>query len=77
MQSVGYKETIQYLNGELQKEELAEAITISTRQLAKRQKTWFKRDKSIHWFDGATGFDQAWKLVENFLNPFDPSPPQV
>ncbi|MCO4754222.1 MAG: tRNA (adenosine(37)-N6)-dimethylallyltransferase MiaA [Bacteriovoracaceae bacterium] len=43
LQSIGYKETLQYLNSELDKEQLYERINISTRQLAKAQRTWFKK----------------------------------
>ncbi len=43
LQSIGYKETIKYIeSGELSLEELEERINISTRQLAKAQRTWFK-----------------------------------
>ncbi|WP_373999417.1 tRNA (adenosine(37)-N6)-dimethylallyltransferase MiaA [Bdellovibrio bacteriovorus] len=73
MSSVGYKETIAYLKNEISKEHLLEDISTNTRQLAKRQRTWFQRDKNIHWFDGKTGFSQARSVVEEFLNPFDPT----
>lgn len=43
MQTIGYKQCVAYLNGELSLEELPEAITIATRQYAKRQVTWFKK----------------------------------
>ena len=65
--SVGYKECVQVLEGELPQEKLLEEIAKNTHQLAKRQKTWFQRDKEIHWFAGATGFSEARALVENFL----------
>lgn len=68
MSSVGYKETISFLKGSLNRSELDEEIAKNTRQLAKRQRTWFQRDKEIHWFDGAVGFSQAQELVEKFLN---------
>lgn len=68
MSSVGYKETISYLTGSLNREQLFEEIAKNTRQLAKRQRTWFQRDKEIHWFDGSCGFEQAKALVEKFLN---------
>lgn len=55
MASVGYKETLAYLKGELSGlDNLEESILISTRQLAKRQITWFKRDSSIVWFDSVS-----------------------
>lgn len=50
LKSVGYKEVQEYLKGNIHSvAELEERILISTRQLAKRQITWFKRDKEILW----------------------------
>ena len=43
MQSIGYKECVAYLSGSLSESELALAITMATRQYAKRQATWFKK----------------------------------
>jgi tRNA dimethylallyltransferase len=55
LQSVGYKETLAYLRGEIKSREgLEEQILISTRQLAKRQVTWFKRDLAIQWITDST-----------------------
>jgi len=51
LSSVGYKEIQLYLEGQIKKEDLAPAIVSSTMKLAKKQKTWFKKDKSIQWFD--------------------------
>jgi len=65
--SVGYKETLAFVRGEITKEQLQEEITINTQQLAKKQKTWFQRDSEINWFPGDKGFDQARALVEKFL----------
>lgn len=54
LRSVGYKEVQLYLKGEIKSlHELEDKITISTRQLAKKQITWFKRDKAIEWIDGS------------------------
>lgn len=58
LQSVGYKETLSYLKGEITRSELAPAITQSTMQLAKKQMTWFKRDPEIQWFDGSLTHDE-------------------
>lgn len=69
MSSVGYKETISFVRGELTSSELFEEISKNTRQLAKRQRTWFQRDKDIHWFSGSEGFVETRNLVEKFLNP--------
>lgn len=49
LSSVGYKECLQFLNGQISREALPEAIITSTMQLAKRQSTWFNRDKEISW----------------------------
>ncbi|WP_415064019.1 tRNA (adenosine(37)-N6)-dimethylallyltransferase MiaA [Bdellovibrio sp.] len=69
LNSVGYKETISFLKGEMHREQLVEEIAKNTRQLAKRQRTWFQRDKDIHWFSGRDGFLEARDLVEKFLIP--------
>lgn len=50
LQSVGYKETLLYLNNQITKEELFEHIVKNTMLLAKKQKTWFQKDKSIKWY---------------------------
>lgn len=49
MQSVGYKETLEFLDNGKSREWLAENINQSTMQLIKKQKTWFKRDDTILW----------------------------
>lgn len=51
MQGLGYKEIIQYLNGELSLEEAISLLKRNTRHFAKRQFTWFRRDKRIKWID--------------------------
>lgn len=55
LSSVGYREVQNMLNGELSESELESAIVTSTMQLAKRQMTWFKKDKLIHWCDSGNG----------------------
>lgn len=50
LQTVGYTEMFEYLDGKLSLEQAVEAIKTHTRQYAKRQLTWFRRDKEIHWF---------------------------
>lgn len=50
LNTVGYKELFNYLSGEWTLETAIEKIKISTRRYAKRQLTWFNRDKNIHWF---------------------------
>lgn len=50
MQGIGYKEIIGYLEGNLSKEESIELIKQKSRNYAKRQLTWFRRDHRITWF---------------------------
>ena len=52
MQGLGYKEVIEYLNGDVSKEEMIEKIKRETRRYAKRQITWFKKYKNLIWLDG-------------------------
>jgi tRNA dimethylallyltransferase len=51
LQTVGYKEIFDYLDGVTTLEQAIELIIIHTRQYAKRQLTWFKRDPAMQWFD--------------------------
>jgi tRNA dimethylallyltransferase len=51
LQTVGYKELFDHLNGEMTLEEAVEKIKTNTRQYAKRQMTWFKKDKEVKWID--------------------------
>ncbi len=51
LNTVGYKEVIQYINQEISYSEMLELIKRHTRQFAKRQLTWFKKDKRINWLD--------------------------
>ena len=51
MQAIGYKELIQYLEGEMSLTDAVELIKRRSRRYAKRQLTWFRRDKRIAWID--------------------------
>ena len=51
LNTVGYKEIIQYLQGEISLDRAVELMKRNTRHYAKRQMTWFKKDKRIRWFD--------------------------
>jgi tRNA dimethylallyltransferase len=53
LQTVGYAELFQYLEGNLSLEEAVEQIKTNTRQYARRQRTWFRKEKDIDWFAGA------------------------
>ena len=49
MQAIGYKEFVAYLNGETSLEAATELLKMGSRRYAKRQLSWFRRNKDIHW----------------------------
>lgn len=49
--TVGYKEMFDYIDGKISLEEAVQQIKVHTRQYAKRQMTWFKKDQEIKWYD--------------------------
>ena len=51
MQSLGYREIIGYLNGEYDLDRAVYLIKLNTRHFAKRQLTWFRREKDVIWID--------------------------
>ncbi len=51
MQALGYREIISYLDGDISLERAVELIKRNTRHFAKRQLTWFKREKDVIWVD--------------------------
>lgn len=68
MQSIGYKEVVSYLNNQIETEEKCfERIFISTRQLAKSQKTFFKKISPKEVFNPITQLNEIHNIVINFL----------
>lgn len=55
MQAIGYKEFVAALDGQCTIEEAADEVRKASRHYAKRQLTWFRRNKNIHWITRATG----------------------
>ena len=51
MQGLGYKEILRYLEGELTLEEAVYILKRDTRHFAKRQLTWFKRERDVIWLE--------------------------
>lgn len=65
MQGLGYKEILAYLDGEYTLEEAVYIIKRETRHFAKRQLTWFKRERDVIWLDKQTfGYDDAAILTD-------------
>lgn len=65
MQGLGYKEILAYLDGEYTLEEAVYIIKRETRHFAKRQLTWFKRERDVIWLDKQTFvYDDAAILTD-------------
>lgn len=70
VQAIGHKELAEYIKGECSLSEAAESLKRQTRRYAKRQLTWFKRDKRINWIyadESADPAGEAEKLIEKFI----------
>jgi tRNA dimethylallyltransferase len=52
LSSLGYKQTMQFLGGELTREQALQAAQQAHRNYAKRQMTWFRREPEVHWLRG-------------------------
>jgi len=59
-----YRFIAKYLKGEFSKEEMIEKLKFAIHDFARRQLTWFRRDKEIHWI---TSQKQAERLIRKFL----------
>ena len=52
LQSIGYKQVVQLLKGELDRDSAISAVQQAHRNYAKRQMTWFRREPDVHWLAG-------------------------
>lgn len=64
MQSLGYREIAAYLEGEVPLEEAIALVKRNTRRFAKRQMTWFRRDKGIFWLELGEHMDKSRAVEE-------------
>ena len=67
LQTVGYKELFGYLDGEYDLQRAIELIRQNTRHYAKRQMTWFRRDKDIHWIDANNDYEKNIDSIDTLL----------
>lgn len=66
MQAIGYRQVVEHLNGERSLDATIELVKIRTRQFAKRQMTWFRRQLTVTWVEvGAS--EAAQQIVERIL----------
>ena len=63
MQGLGYKETVEYLQNKISKEEMIEKIKKETRHYAKRQLTWFRKNKQTIWLDAQDKIQNNIKII--------------
>lgn len=66
LKAIGYKEVISYLDGDIDFDEMVDLIKKNSRHYAKRQLTWFRRDKRIKWFDRES--DTILSDIENYID---------
>ncbi|MBU6229122.1 MAG: tRNA (adenosine(37)-N6)-dimethylallyltransferase MiaA [Cyanobacteria bacterium REEB459] len=73
LQTLGYREVLNYLQGDWSLDQAIAAIITHTRQLAKRQRTWFRHRAQVQWFDAEASnlLDQVWAVVATAI----PRPP--
>lgn len=73
MQAIGYKEFVAALDGQCTIEEAADEVRKSSRHYAKRQLTWFRRNKNIHWLTRHTGegAEEIIRRARQVIRDFD------
>ena len=69
LQAIGYKEFLGVLDGTVTQDQAIEEVKLRSRQYAKRQLTWLRRDKEIHWiyWEKERDFDRALRLSTEIL----------
>ncbi len=63
MQALGYKEVKEYLDGKLTKQEMIDKIKQESRRYAKRQLTWFRKNKQTIWIDGLNDMQKNINII--------------
>ena len=73
MQAIGYKEFVGALEGKCTVEEAADQVRQSSRRYAKRQLTWFRRNKAVHWLirQEGQGPDEIFRAARQILREID------
>ncbi|MEM9447399.1 MAG: tRNA (adenosine(37)-N6)-dimethylallyltransferase MiaA [Cyanobacteria bacterium P01_E01_bin.6] len=69
LQTLGYQEVGQFIQEKISLNEAIAQTILHTRQFAKRQRTWFRADSSIEWFDADNPMlvHQVWERIQDFI----------
>lgn len=70
MQGLGYKELIPYLKNECTLDEAIYVLKRDTRHFAKRQLTWFRRERDVRWLDKSLVSSDE-EILKEILNTID------
>ena len=68
MQGLGYKEVVEYLQNQITRDEMIEKIKQESRRYAKRQLTWFRKNKETIWIDGLEKIEHNINIIEQEIN---------
>lgn len=70
--AIGYKEVLPYINSDCTLDEAKNNLKQATRRYAKRQLTWFRRDKEINWIyiDDFENFDDVLEFAKNLIKKY-------
>jgi len=68
MQGLGYKEVVEYLEGDINKEEMIEKIKMETRRYAKRQLTWFRKNKETIWLNAEKDKEENIREIISYIS---------
>ena len=63
MQGLGYKEVVEYFEGKLTREEMIDKIKQESRRYAKRQLTWFRKNKETIWLDSSNDMENNINII--------------
>ena len=67
MQGLGYKEVAEFLENKISYDEMIEKIKQESRHYAKRQLTWFRKNKDILWLKAEDGLDRNIQIIQTYI----------
>ena len=71
LKAPAYKAAVSCIKGEISEHDIVGVIVQNDMYLAKRQRTWFRRNKSIHWLDQENKVEKSVDIITTFLNKLD------